>query len=260
MASIKDAVEETITDSNAILKIVFYTLPLYICAQSVISGVKPNSGLLLIGILFSSILLFGFMLKCTMNVASEDSTVLPSFNILQVFFIGLKGAIVLLPIALLSKIFGTLCVGFLANAPLPPNLILIFSWIIWIIFASFVYTGYLLYTRRAKVFDAYNISAISKYCIDIFLGVVFMKFLIAIIDLILIAPVGYFIWLFLGFDNPISIFFLCAVAVFNIGLMGHYMAQMAYEIIAIDEEEKAEDAELARLEKERLEKIKNNNL
>ena len=260
MASIKDAVEECIKDNNSVIKFIIYAIPLFLCTQAIMSGNKV-SGLLLAGIIFTSILTLGYMLRCTMNVADEKTmTVLPSFNVFGVFFTGLKGAIVLLPIAILSKLTGAFCVGLLAIAPLPPKLILVFSWIIWIIFGSFVYTGYLMYTRRGKVFDAYNIAAISKYCIDILIAVIFMKILVAIVDVILIVPVGYILWLFFGLTHPVSIFFLCLVSVFNISIMGHYLAQVAYEVIAIDEEEKAEDAKYAQMEKERIEKLRNNGL
>ena len=261
MASIKDAVEECIRDNNSIIKFIVYAIPLFLCTQAIMSGNKPNSGLLLTGIILTSILTLGYMLKCTMNVADDKTmTVLPSFNVFEIFFIGLKGAIVLAPIAILSRLIGAFCVGLLANAPLPPNLIMIFSWIIWIIFGSFVYTGYLMYTRRGKVADAYNISAISKYCVDILIAVIFMKIFIAIVDLILILPVGYILWLFFGLVHPVSVFFLCIVAIFNISVMGHYFAQVAYEVIAIDEEKQAEEAKYTEMEKERIEKLKNNGL
>lgn len=260
MASIKDAIEECITERNSLIKIFIYTIPLFLCTQAILSGMKPDSGLLIIGITLTSILMLGYMLKCTMNTADESSTkVLPSYNVFEVFFIGLKGAIVLAPIIIISKILAGLIIGLLANAWLPPNIAMVFSWIIWIIFGSFIYTSYLMYTRRGKALDAYNVLAIVKYCIDIIISVFFMKLLLAIADIILILPVGYILWLFLGLENPISIFFLCAVAMFNISAMGHYLAQIGYEIIAVDEEEKAEDKQYAQMEKERLEKLKNDN-
>ena len=85
-----------------------------------------------------------------------------------------------------------------------------------------------------------------------------MKILLFIADLVLIAPIGYILWLFLGFENPISIFLLCIIVTFNLTVMAHYMAQMSYEIIAIDEEAKAEDEKYAKLEKERAEELRHN--
>lgn len=260
MASIRDAVDECIRERNSLLKFFVFAIPLFLCTQAILSGMKPDSGMLLIGCILTSVLLLGYMIKITLNVADESSTiVLPNLNIIVIFLIGLKGALVLAPVALISKILGALCIGLLANAPLPPQLTVVFSWIIGIIFGSFVYTSYLMYTRRGKVFDAFNVSAIFKYCVDILIAVFFMKILIAIIDIILILPIGYLLWLFLGIQNPVSIMFLCCVVVFNISLMGHYFAQIGYEIIAVDEEEKAEDLKYAQMEKERLEKLKNNN-
>ena len=258
MASVKDAVEESITDNHAIFKIILYSVPLFLCTQLIIAGAKFPSGLLLIGSVLTSILLFGYMLRCTINVASGSNSVLPSFNVFKVFLTGLKGAVVLAPIAIISKILATLCIGFLANAPLPGNLIIIFSWIIGIIFGSFVYTSYLLYSRRCVVIDAYNISAISRYCIDILLGVIFMKVLLLLVDIILIVPVGYVLWLFFGLTSAFSVFFLCVVAVFNISVMGHYLAQIGYEVIETEEEEKAEDAKYKEEEKDNKSDTKNN--
>ena len=260
MASIKDAIEECVLDKNSLVKFVIYAIPLFLCAQAIMSGNSPTSSLMIVGITITSILLLGYMLKCTMNTADDSSTrVLPSYNILGVFVLGLKGTIILAPIAIISKLLAGFFIGLLANAPIPERLIMIFSWIIWIILGSFVCTSYLLYTRRGKPFDAYNVSAILKYCIDILLGVIFMKILIALADIVLLLPGGYLLWLFFGLESPISVFILSVIAVFNISVMGHYLAQIGYEIIAVEEEEKAEDKKYAEMEKERLENLKNNN-
>jgi hypothetical protein len=85
-----------------------------------------------------------------------------------------------------------------------------------------------------------------------------MKIFVAIVDIILIVPMGYLLWLFFGLQHPISIFFVCGVVIFNISIMGHYLAQIAYEIIAIDEEAGAEEKKYAQMEKERLEGLKKN--
>lgn len=230
MASIIDSVDETITDNNSILKIIIFSIPIFLLAYKGANLPAYKFWSVLI-----SIFTFGIMLSCTYNVRVGNNYVLPSFNIFMIFWRGLKGIVALIPMAIVSQLLGVLFVGFLKNAPLTPLLLSIFSIIIFALCYSFTYTAYLLYSHKFKILDAYNIKLIVKYCVDVLIAILFMSIQLFILDLLVILPVGYVIWLFWGFPNPAILFYLCMVTIFNSAIIGHYLAQIDYEIIEVSE-------------------------
>lgn len=234
MASIRDAFEESITDSNSILKLVFYAIPIFLAFMPTQSAISENVKLLLE--IPVSILLFGFMLICTSNVRLGKNSIMPSFNIFAVFWAGIKGVVALAPLAILTSLLYTFFVGLLSNAPLEPSIITVFTVIIGIIIFSFNYVGYLLYAHNFKILDAYNFKLILKYCTDVLIAMFFMGVFIAIVNIVITVPVAYVVWLFFGFPNPVIIFYICMVVVFNAAVLGHYLAQIDYEIIEVAEE------------------------
>ena len=232
MASIRDAFEESITDSHSVSKIIFYAIPVFFATMPSITQEQVQ----LILTVPVSIMLFGFMLHCTSNVRGGKNTVLPSFNIFSVIWAGIKGTVALAPLVILTSLAYFYTAGLLANAPLEPNLINIFNIIIGIIFYSFNFVGYLLYAHKFKITDAYNVKLILQYCMDVLIAMIFMGIFMFIVNVIIVVPVAYIIWLFFGFPNPVIIFYFCMVTVFDAAVMGHYLAQIDYEIIAVAEE------------------------
>ena len=233
MASIKDAVEESFQDNGVFLKIVVYSILPFL----IVNFSKESLPGYVVLTVIAAFLLFGFMLKCTYNVIAGNNEIMPSFNILSVFWIGLKGIIALLPVGIISYFLGALIIMLFSKFIPSEDILRVFSYIISAICASFAYTSYLLYSNRFKIADAYNFNLISKYCIDILLAVIFMYVQLALFNIIIGLPLGYLLWLFLGIQNPITIFIFSMLSVFNLAVMGHYLAQVSYEIIAIKEKE-----------------------
>ena len=58
-----------------------------------------------------------------------------------------------------------------------------------------------------------------------------MKIQMLLVNLVVLVPVLYLIWIFFGLPHPIATFYCCTVIVFNLAIMGHYMAQIDYETI-----------------------------
>ena len=54
---------------------------------------------------------------------------------------------------------------------------------------------------------------------------------LAIVNAIVLVPVTYVIWVFLGIPHPVAWFYWSVVLVFNLGMGGHYLAQVDYEAI-----------------------------
>ncbi len=229
MASIKDAFEETLQDEHALAMYIIFAIPLFLCTKFIIESDK--TGYFLITALFTSILLMGFMLKCTSNVRSNTNVVLPSFNIFPLLWDGLRGIIVLAPLIIIAYTLEFFIAGFLSNLITNPTTLQIFITITSGLCNSIIYTGYILFARHFKASDVYDFKTISTYCVDILIAVIFMSIKMFFVNLIILAPVLYFIWIFFGLPHPIATFYYCVVIVFNLAIMGHYLAQVDYEVI-----------------------------
>ena len=235
MASIRDALEETLQDNHAIIKLSIYTAPLFWCVYSYMNN---NENFATIFYLIAYLLLFGFLLKCTHNVKNGKEYVLPSINVFDTFWTGLKGTIALLPIIILVSIIGAFVMSLFEQFIPDPNILKVVNFIIGLVCASVAFTGYILYTQRFKITDAYNFKLISDHCIDIIIGVYFMYLKMIIVNAIILIPLLYILWLFLGLQTGVCIFVYCFIVVANIAAMGHYLAQMDYETITVREENK----------------------
>ena len=117
---------------------------------------------------------------------------------------------------------------------------LVFGIVIYIVFSSLTFTSYLLYSRRFEISDAFDLKKIFNYCIDVLVAMVVMLIMLALIDLVLLFPVNYIVWLFFGIPSHVAIYCWSVAAVLNIAMIGHYMAQIDYEIIPYNEMEQDE--------------------
>ncbi len=245
MASIKDAVEDAFQENSSVIKYVIYAVPLF----WVINYAGTDVLVYNLGAILTGLLLFGFMLTCTYNVRKCNNFVLPTFNIFSVLWTGLKGVLALAPVAVLAYLVAIFITKLVTQYVADDSVAGVICNIVYCIFASLAFTSYLLYSHRFKILDAYNVKTLFKYCIDILLAVGFMLVLIATVDVIIVFPVTYLIWLFIGLPNPVAIFFWCVVAVLNLAIAGDYLAQISYEKIEVKENEEADakDAENAKI-------------
>ena len=241
MASMKDAVEDSFQENSSIIKYIIYAIPLFL----IIYYADFESLVYQILAVLTVLLLFGFMLTCTYNVRKGNNVVLPSFNIFAVMWRGLKGLVALIPMGLIAYFASIALTGVINQNVADEGIAGVACNIIYCIFASLTFTSYLLYSHRFKILDAYNVKTLFKYCIDILLAFFFMLILLALVDVIIVVPITYVIWLFMGLPNPVAIFFWCVVGVLNLALAGDYLAQISYEKIEVKENEEADarDAE-----------------
>lgn len=234
MASIKDAFEESMQDSNAIWKYVIFAIPVYYCVQLYLSGAWFGFWTLVIPTYF---LLFGFLAGCTANVRNGKSSVLPSFNIFKLFWDGIKGTVALGPSIAINCWLASLIANLLPNYLVEPKTCAIFQGVVWALFGAIILTGYLCYAKRFRILDAYNFKTISESCVDILVAVLFMLPQVAIANALLLVPVTYIIWIFLGIPHPVATYYWCMVGIFNLAMCGHYLAQVDFENIKTEEKE-----------------------
>ncbi|MEI8378344.1 MAG: hypothetical protein WCF95_07380, partial [bacterium] len=98
---------------------------------------------------------------------------------------------------------------------------------------SIFLTSFLMFAKRERVSDAYNLKMLFKNAGDLIAGIIFFILLIIIINIPTTGFIGYMLFILFGF-GPVLNFFLAIAIVFNIALTGHYMAQLHYDILQYD--------------------------
>ncbi len=235
MASIKDAFDEALQDNMGVFKYLIFAAPLYYTVYLYSTSEKDFTGFWWMASI-TFLLLFGFMLKCTSNVRKGLDHVLPSFNIFNLFWAGIKGLIALGPSIAINCWIASLISGQIDVYFPDPNVANVFKIITWCLFGSIILTGYMLYAKNFKIGDAYNLKVISESCVDILIRIIFMLPGVAIIDGLIVGSVSYVFWVFLGLPNPICTYFWCMAVVFNLAMIGNYIAQVDYESIEAKDE------------------------
>ena len=235
MASIKDALEESINERGALLKYIIYAIPLYFAFQAYTGPAKFGS-LAITLYAVSGLILLGFMTRCANNVMNYRDNILPTYNFISLIWDSLKATHAIGPwCALNIYIANYLMTNFIPKIAVP-WIASSATYITYGICYSIVLTAFMLYAKSQKITDAYNLKIISDSCIDILIQVIWMSLQLALLNAIIIGTVTYLFWLFLGLQNPILIFIWAMTALLNAAITGNYLGQLNYEALHHDAE------------------------
>ena len=226
MASIKDSVEESFQDNSAFLKYIIFAIPLYLTYYMYST---ENTGFVYVLLVAISVLiLLGVLTICTVNVLHNNSQILPDLNLV----IFKEAVITLFAIAPAVLINLGLPYYITRAFSLPSDKFdIILKIFIWFAFISIIFTTYLLFVKEKKFKDVYNLKAISDFGANIMVSLIFMIPLILLVNVISLGPITYLIALFFGIPNPFFDFICCVFLVWNIAIIGNYLAQIGLETI-----------------------------
>ena len=234
MASMKDAVEEALQDSGALIKYFVFAIPLYVTYYLYTSG-QPMPSVWFFAAC-SLLVLVALLVNCTINVRDNKTQILPTLNIIALF----KDAVMCLVAITPSAIVSTIIANFLISKftlPVHSADVALKAFICFAFFAV-VLTSFLLYAKDKSLKEAYNLKAISDYGADIMLALIFMIPQLAIVNLVFLGIIAYVLVLFLGFPNPVLDYIICIAVVINTVIIANYLAQIAMENIEIKIENK----------------------
>ena len=231
MASIKDAVEESITDNLAFVKYFLYAIPVFICYLLFNQG---NMGWFYFLGFFTLLMLISILITCIYNVRNGQNYVLPTFNIITFGVTAFKAIFAVGPTLGLGLWLGKLIASIQIPIPLP-NIQLIYAIIVWLIIGSIIITSLILYSKTQHIKDAYNLTLISNTCIDILIAIIFYIPQLILVNGLIVGIIAYLFAVFFTLENPIFIYLCCMALIMNVAITGDYFAQIDYEIVPRDE-------------------------
>jgi len=223
MASIIDAFRETFTDRFAFLKMLVLSIPTYF---SYILYVKKSPDFIWLAIL-TVLLLLGFLIKVANRVLNDKDSVLPSLNPFPLLWSAIKGLIAIGPISWISCFLANY---FCSLINIIPWLDIILKTILWIVAISITLTSFLMFVTKESVIDAYRLKLLFNKAGDLIVVVIVLLIQLLFMNAFTVGIVGYIIYVLFGWCDFL-IFFIAYAVVFNIGALGHYMAQSHYDIL-----------------------------
>lgn len=227
MASLIEAVEDTLRADKSFIKIFILAVPVF-CSYYLFKQGDMSNFYIIAAI--TLVLLLTFMTMIFDNIRNCTNMSLPGFNPIPFFITMIKLIFAVGPI---STAFYFITV-WLLSVQLPvelPVLQTVYQYVVCALTGSFVLTSYMLFAKSGKIFSAYNLVLISKYCVDIIIATLFFAFQMALLNAIVVGSVIYVFNVFWGLDNMAFTAICSYLLVFNVGVSGNYLAQIHYEVI-----------------------------
>lgn len=230
MASIVDSFREVCTERLSFLRLAILAIPVYYSYQVFLHSKNDFTYFFFIAGI-TLFFLFGALIKITNNVVSEGSIILPSLNPFKLAFSAFKGLIAIGPVTIISCLLANyVCSLIYIN----PWLDITLKYVIWLIVASIITTTFLMFATKERILDSYNLKILFQKSGDVILTLVFLIIQLVVINIPTSVFLGYILTILFGSDSLIFNFFLALVLVFNIAVLGHYLAQVHYEVLTYE--------------------------
>ncbi len=244
MASIVEAFDSTAKEAFSGIKVLVWAIPVCICYGFFKSG--SSFGYILSAIL--SVLFIGYLTEASNNIITKKDRILPGFNALKYAFLGIVTVATMLPYIAISWLVWYLIDTYLIIPSEVWNLT--FRVIGAFLAIAFTLTGHSLYIRRLNPLEAFNMRKYSLGYGDVFMSFSYLIVKLGVWSLFILGFLTYLFSLFIGFDNVIWQYLICAFLVFYSFLGMNYMAQTSEEVYTFVEKEEKE-----KKEKELVDKI-----
>lgn len=240
MASIIEAFDSTIKEAFAGLKVLIWAVPVCFAVSAWQSSMGSIVGIV------TAVLFVGYLTTICNNIIIKTDRILPGINVFQYGLVGLIAVLIMIPYGIVAYFVWNL----VNNISIPDPVWGLTVKVLGAFLAlSFILSAFVLYIRRLNPIEAYNLR---KYFIGF--GEVFMSFSYLIVKLVLwsLVIIGFLVYLFslfVGFENVLWTYLMCAVGVFYCILGANYMAQTSEEIFTFLEKKENEQKQQKAIDK-----------
>lgn len=226
MASIIDSFREVFSDNLSFLKMIILAIPVYFSYHIYFETKQDFTGFFWLAGL-TIFFLWGVLIDVTNNVLSERNQVLPSLNPFPIAFTAFKGVLAIAPVAVITFLLANYLSSLIK---IMPWIDFTLKFIIWFIVIAVIITAFLLFCTQKRILDAYNVKLLFQKLSDVAITLLFFFVQLAVANLPTTVFLGYTLLILFGV-GPIFNSFMSLAIVFNIAVIGHYMAQVHYEVL-----------------------------
>ena len=232
MASLLDAFRETFSDENSLIKIVTMAIPVFVTV--LLSQMGPSYWLyaaILGGIVIFT--LFGLLIQVATSVLNEKDYVIPPINPFKFFFTAIKGSVAIAPITIICTFLFFTLSKFLNFSNQYINLAIMI--VMGMLFVSLILTSLLMYATREKITDVFNFQRLIGKTDDVLVTMIFFVLIFILLNAVTMGLMWYILYVLFGVGKILFAFSSYAL-VFNIIMVGHYLAQLQYEVLEYDKD------------------------
>lgn len=229
MASVIDSFKETFGDKMSFLKLLVFTVPIFI-SYTMATNPKGDYGLATLLFIVTVFLFLGFLIKVTGNAINERDSLLPSLNPIKLAITATKAIIAIGPVAFISYILANYACSVINFAQW---LDVILETLVWLIVASVVLTSFLMFAPKERIKDAYKMNLLVQKAGDLIVMLIVMVLQFLVINLPTTGFLAYTLFILFGFGDIFN-FFLSFALIFNLAAMGQYLAQVHYEVFSYE--------------------------
>ena len=232
MASLKEAYDSTIGESFTGLKLLIWSVPLYICR---VLYLEHNIGFLTVFGSIFALLLIGFLTESAFNAIDKRPELVPGINVFSMAYNGIKTVIAIGVPLIIAYYLGNFLNGFIKIAD--PTWQMTANIFVWLFMAALPVSAYIVFIRRLNVFETLNLKKIFIAYGDSFMTFSYLLVELGLIALLIIGFITYMFWLFVGLDNGLINFIWCIAIMYNLTIAANYLAQLSEEVFAFREKE-----------------------
>lgn len=227
MASYLDALKRISSDRLSGVKIgILSLLPFGIYLYS-----AQAKDLTLVFYIISSILLliyFGYILVSIKNEITEQFIVLPWFNVIKLFFVGVGGLFSALFGLLIGLLVYYLIKKFVVLDPLTVDVILLLC---GLFLYSIMNVSIIIYCEKFNLLKSWNLRIIFKYVGDFVVYNIVALLVSVLFSVVIVFPVWLVVKTMFG-QGAFSYYYVAFVATFLILVLGNFYAQIHYETLS----------------------------
>lgn len=239
MASMKDAFEECTHDSGSIWKFVWFAIPVF---GAVYFYMDESTGFLFwTCAILGLINIVGTMARVANNGMNFRERTLPTYNPFSMFFDFIRTAIALTPALLLNGgitwyLVTSVYPTYIAVEPVAKGA----TYITIGLCTAIMLTVFMLFAKRFRFSDPFDIQAISESCIDVLIHTIWMLVQLVFVNAFTIGIVTYLFYVFIGLENFLMWFVWSMGVIFNAALIGNYLGQLNHEALHQSENKELE--------------------
>lgn len=234
MASIADALNDSINDDYFIVKLFVFAIPVFACAYFYLA----NNMFAFYFLAVPTILLLLSVLSTGIFNISSNKREIIIFNLFSLIVGIFKLLFALFPHFLILSSIG-FCVFSFVKIPVDiPYIDLIFNIIVGFLLFSIFFTSYLAFSQKLEIAKAYNMKIVSGSCVDVLISILFYIPQLLVLNCIIVGLAWYFFYVFkIPLNSPFFVYLCSIVLIFNISITAGYFAQVAYEVIKGEDED-----------------------
>ena len=243
-ASIREAIDSTLKEAFAGIKLMLWAFPITIGFYSMYNGGALGVALGTMLTFVSLFLFLGFGVTSAHNIITKKDTVLPGCNFIEIFINGAMAFVSIIPFSIIAWLlylaaampFNTYGKALMEH----PILTCTLAEVIGLFIVAIPLTALVLFVRRLNIIEVFHLKKYFYALFQTFLAYTTFTFRFIFFALIVFGFLFYIFYLFIGFKNSFWIYLVVLISLTYAVLLFNAIAQISDDLFTFVEKEEEE--------------------